>query len=279
MLKKLSPTFTFTLLTPIWKTITDATATRLFLELRNSEQHRVEFAAVDLTTGTPLWTDSAETTSPPTIDFGLSDSWWVTLHSASLRYLLLQSFTDTHNPEKKSYYVIDIASRQIVWQSEQFQVVELSDNDLVGYTAEDETHRLTRLTLPEGLETENIAEQKNPEEKNKSVVQPFFYTENQPYFATVANFVESLQLGRPARGCEYLEYGNYICIAYYVPDKTAEKDGLANYLLILDRHGKVLLHECLEKSVLQPGLGTFFVAQHQLIVVQHQLQLVGYALS
>jgi len=277
--KKLSSTFTFTFPDPIWKTVIDAAATRLFLELRNSEQHRVGFAGIDLTIGALLWTDEAKTAASPTVDFGLADTWWTTLHSASQHYLLLQSFTDTHNPEKKSYYIIDIASRQMVWQSDQFQVVEVTDDGLVGYAAGDETRRLTRLTLPEGLATENIAEQKKPEGKNKSVVQPFFYTENQPYFSTVANFVESLQLGCPVSGCEYLEYGNYVVIAYYVPDKTAEKNGLANYLLILDRHGKVLLHECLEKSVPQPGLGTFFVAQHQLIVVQHQRQLVGYALS
>jgi hypothetical protein len=277
--KKLNPTFRFAFPAPIWKTITDATANHLFLELRDSERHHVGFAGIDLTTGTLLWTDAAKTTSSPAVDFGLADTWWVTLHSASRYYLLLQSFTDTHNPEKKSYYAIDIASRQMVWQSEQFQVVELGDDTLVGYMANDEARRLTRITLPEGMKTENLAEQKKLEGKNKSVVQPFFYTENQPYFSTVAKFVESLQLGCPVSGCEYLEHSNYIVIAYYVPDKTAEKDGLANYLLILDRHGKVLLHECLEKSVPQPGLGTFFVAQHQLIVVQHQRQLVSYALS
>ncbi|MGD1890032.1 MAG: DUF4905 domain-containing protein [Cyclobacteriaceae bacterium] len=278
MPKKLIPTFTFTFPSPIWKTVTDTAAFRLFLELRDSAQHQVGFAGIDLTTGKLLWTDNAQATSSPAIDLGLTDSWWVTLHSASQRYLLLQSFTDTHNPEKKSYYIIDIASRQMIWQSEQFQVTELIDDGLIGHASDDETRRLTTIKLPDGSATENFAGQKKSEGRKKCVVQPFFYTENQPYFSTVAGFVESLQLGRPVSGCEYLEHSNYIVISYYLPDKTTEKNGLANYLLIIDRHGKVLLHECLEKSVPQPGLGTFFVAQRQLIVVQHQCQLVGYAL-
>lgn len=251
----------------------DSSATRIFLELRDSDHHNVRFAAVDLTTGTLLWQ------KPNEVELDLEDSWWVTLHSASSRYLLLQSFTDTHNPEKKSYYVIEIATQQIVWQSDQFQIVEIADKYLLGYAADDKTRTLIQITLPEGNIQENSTMQKSDEIKNKSTSQPFFYSENQPYFATVANFIESLGLSRPVGGCEYLEYDGGIGITYYVADKTAERNGLANYLLILDKRGVILLNECLERSVPQVGLDTFFIAQNQLIVVQHQLQLVSYALS
>nr|WKN38540.1 DUF4905 domain-containing protein [Tunicatimonas sp. TK19036] len=264
MLKKLTPSFSLTFDTPIWKIEASSSANRLFLELRDADQHQVRFAAIDLLSGQLLWSD-----------FTLPEPWWVTLASASDDYLLLQSFTDTHNPEKKTYFAIDANTRKLLWQSSNFQIIRLEKSQLIGYNTEDESRTLMQIELPGGG-MEKYPAQKMPDRKNKDFLQPFFYSENQPYFTTVANFVESLELPRPVGSCEYLEYGAYICIAYYVANEDSE---LANYLLIIDQDGTILLHECLEVSVPNVGLGTFFIAQDQLIVVQHKLQLVSYALS
>ncbi len=235
MLKKLLPAFSLTFQGSIWKTIVDDEGKRLFLELRSAERQSVCFAAVDLLSGQLLWENFM---------LAIAEG-WPTLHSANSQHLILQVFTDTHNPEKKSYYAVEISTQQVV----QFPVESVAINEV---------------------------DQKNVSQQNNGFLQPFFYSEDQAYFATVASFVESLGLARPVGGCEYAEHGNYICIDYYLPVKPS---GLANYLLILDQQGTILLHQCLEASVPQVGLGIFFVVQNQLIVVQHQCQLVSYALS
>ncbi|WKN45739.1 DUF4905 domain-containing protein [Tunicatimonas pelagia] len=239
MLKKLTPNFSFTFKAPVWKTIVDDEGKHLFLELRSAEGQSTYFAALDLSSGQLLWED-----------FTLSVAeGWPTLYRANDQYLVFQVFTDTHNPEKKAYYAVEISTQQLIQPQTQPSVRNLINGE---------------------------TNQKNTDRQNNGLVQPFFYAEDQPYFATVASFVGSLGLGQPVKGCEYADYGNYIGIAYYLP---AESSGLANYLLILDQQGTILLHECLEASVPQVGLGTFFIAQNQLIVVQHQRQLVSYALS
>ncbi len=235
MLKKLTPAFSFTFKAPVWKTIVDDEGKRLFLELRHSESQSVRFAALDLSSGHLLWEDFVLAAAEG----------WPTLHSADDQHLILQVFTDTHNPEKKSYYAVEISNQQVVQSP------------------------VEKATISE-------ANQKNVNQQNNDFLQPFFYSEDQPYFATVASFVESLGLARPVGGCEYAERGNYICIDYYLPVKPS---GLANYLLILDQQGTILLHKCLEASVPQVGLGIFFIVENQLIVIQHQCQLVSYALS
>ncbi|MEO0331662.1 MAG: DUF4905 domain-containing protein [Bacteroidota bacterium] len=237
MPKKLRSAFSFSFQASVWKTVVDAAGTRLFLELRRAEDKQPYFAAVDLTSGELLWKDFTLTTP----------SGWVTLHGANDKYLVLQAFTDTHNPEKKSYYLVEIATQEVT-QSADYSSIASSQVDT----------------------------EKSAEKQNNGIWQPFFYAEDQLYFTTVANFTTSLGLDKPVGGCEYLEYRNYIGIAYYVP--TEHKGELANYLLIIDQAGEILLHPCLEKSVPQPGLGTFFVVQNQLIVVENKTRLVSYVL-
>lgn len=263
MPKKLTPAFSAEFDAPIWKSAVSSSASRLYLELRDARQHRVQFAALELPSGRLLWTSLT-----------LDEPWWVTLALAGERYLLLQSFTDTNDPSKKKYYAIDTATRQLVWQSDQFQILNLANNWLLGYREQELTRDYVQIQLPTGEISEGDYSQKKPERENKDFYQPFFYSENQPYFTTVADFVESLELGRPVGGCEYLEYRSYVCIAYYVPKSTE----LANYLLVIDQNGSILLHQCLETSVPKPTLGTFFISRDQLIVVQHKLQLASYAI-
>ena len=242
MPKKLTPIYVFTFPAPVWKTIVDEKGTCLFLELRDAKSQTVRFAALNLSSGELLWDD---------FTLAISEG-WPTLHCANDQYLIFQVFTDTHNPEKKAYYAIEISTQQLIQPKTQPSIRNLIDRQ---------------------------NNQKNTNRQNNGFLQPFFYSEDQPYFATVASFIESLGLTRPVGGCEYAEHDNFICIAYYVPGKPAKSSGLANYLLILDQQGGILLHECLEASVPQIGLGIFFIAKNQLIVVQHQRQLVSYALS
>ena len=237
MPKKLRSAFSVSFQASVWITVIDAAGTRLFLELRRTEDKQPHFAAVDLTSGQLLWKDFTLATP----------NGWITLHSADDQYLVFQAFTDTHNPEKKSYYLVEIATQKVI-QSSNYSSVASGEAD----------------------------KQKSVKKQNNGMRQPFFYAEDQLYFTTVANFIISLGLDKPVGGCEYLECENYIGIAYYV--STKQKGELANYLLIVNQVGEILLHMYLEKSVPQPGLGTFFVVQNQLIVVENKTRLVSYEL-
>jgi hypothetical protein len=89
----------------------------------------------------------------------------------------------------------------------------------------------------------------------------------------VKTFLEQKLNLSPVGAFEYLEFDSRIFVSYYVMET-----GLANYLLIMDNDGEVLLHEKLAEQLKGIGMETFFVLSGCVFFVKNREDLVSYFL-
>jgi hypothetical protein len=266
--KKLIPAFSISFSAKIWNMLTDHEAHHLYLELRDEEAHQVSFAAYQMAGKEMLWQH---------LEF--EESWWIGMSVADQDTLILHTFEDSENPEKKSFFALDVNSQQVIWESESLQVMDIKDQKIYGYEKEKNNTLYKCFSLHNNTEKklskeEALTELQKFSVENKYIRHPFHYTENDTYFETVRKFVlEYLNL-QAIRGCEYLEYQQLIYISYYIQ----ENKSLANYLLVIDEEGTLQLHEKLDDQLSQIGLGTFMIIRNQLIFIKRKRELVSYAI-
>ncbi|WPP48504.1 DUF4905 domain-containing protein [Catalinimonas niigatensis] len=252
----------------IWNLLTDHDAHYLYIELRDEEAHQVSFAAYRISEKKMTWQ-------------GLSfeENWWIGMCAADQDVLVLHTFEDTDNPEKKSYFAIHADTCQIIWESETLQVLDIKNGYIYGYERQqDETVykcQAVKDYSEKWLSKEDaLAELQNISIENKYIHQPFHYTEDEAYFETVRKFVLEYLNQRPIKGCEYLAHQQLIFVSYYIEEDKA----LANYLLVIDQEGTLQLHEKLDDQLSQIGWGTFMIVRDQLMFIKRKRELVSYAM-
>ncbi len=264
-MKKLTHRTIYTFEGNIWNMLTDPEARYLFLEIRHEKQHQVRFAALDLEHEKLLWKDLT-----------FQEPWWVSMSATDGSTLVLHEYQDSQNPERKQYFAIDVATRQTIWQSDTFQVRQVRQGWLLGYDLQGEERRYKLLAVKDDTEKPLPAGEAAHlwTAENKKIQYPLHYTETQPYFDLIRQFVLRYTDTQPVGGCEYLEYRDIILISYYIRQAKA----LANYLLMTNKAGDLLLQERLAHHLTHQGWGTFFIAHEKLIIVQEKSQLISYAL-
>ncbi len=267
MPKKLKSAFSFSSTVKIWKLLTDHEAHYLYLELRDEEAHQVSFAAYDLQARELLWDD-----------LHFEEDWWVSLSVAEGQLLVLHTYEDSDNPEVKSFFAIHNDTKKVVWQDQRLQVLNVYQGKLYGFIKEDTATSYKSISLETNdqhnlsdEETARVLERASAE--NKYIRHPFHYVEEDAYFGTVSRFVQHYLNQQIKVGCEYLDENGLIFISYYMEEDKA----LANYLLVLDKEGELLLHEKLDDQLVHIGLGTFMLARNQLIYVKQKRELLSYA--
>jgi len=265
--KKLNPVFSFSSPAKIWNLLTDREAHYLYLELRDEEAHQVSFTAYDLQVGELLWDD-----------LHFEEDWWIGLSAAEGKLLVLHTYEDNDNPEIKSFFAVRNDTQKIVWQDQRLQVLDVYQGKLYGFIREDTATSYKSISL-ETNEQQNLSDReiadvlKRASPENKYIRHPFHYTAEDTYFGTVSRFVQHYLNQQIKAGCEYLDENGLIFISYYLEENKA----LANYLLVLDKEGELLLHEKLDDQLANIGLGTFMLARDQLIFIKQKRKLLSYA--
>lgn len=268
MPKKLTHAFSVSFSAKIWNLLTDHEAHYLYLELRDEEAHQVSFAAYRLVEKKLIWQN-----------LSFDENWWVGMSAADQDVLLLHTFEDTDNPDKKAYFAIHSGNCQTIWKSKHLQVLGIRNQQIYGYENKDDDIFYKCYSIQDNkektLSTEDaLAELQKVSVENKYIRQPFHYTEDEAYFETVRKFVLEYLNQQPLRGCEYLEYQQLIFISYYIQENKA----LANYLLVVDEEGTLQLHEKMDDQLSHIGWGTFMIIRDQLIFIKRKRELVSYAL-
>ncbi|MDF9800099.1 hypothetical protein OKW21_005362 [Catalinimonas alkaloidigena] len=268
MPKKLISVFSISFSAKIWNLLTDHDAHYLYLELRDEEAHQVSFAAYQLTKKEMVWQD-----------LRFKESWWIGMSVADQDILVLHTFENSDNPDEKSFLAFDVNTQQIIWESENLQVIDVKNRKIYGYEKVEGDTVYKCISLEDEAEKEISKEEafaalQNFSVENKYIRHPFHYTEEDAYFETVRKFVlEYLNL-QPIKGCEYLEHQQFIYISYYIQENKA----LANYLLVIDKEGTLQLHEKMDDQLSQLGLGTFMIIRNQLMFIKRKRELVSYAI-
>lgn len=242
----------------IWNTLADGNQPRLFLEVRDVQEKKVSFSALNLQNYEWLWKDLA-----------LEEPWWVSLAAVSAEVLLFTVYTDTNNPDKKSLLAWDVSANKMSWWYNGFAFSGANNRFVKGIDTkfgakETVLDVISGKVVPQG-------DFHLDDSQNFPVIRPFQYEEGTAYFDTVTDFLRSRLGFTPLITIDYLEFKQLILVSVFVKEKD-----LANYLYVFDSGGGMLFEEKLGENLKGVGLDTFFIYSDHLIFVKNKNELITY---
>lgn len=245
----------------IWSLHTAPEKDLLFIEIRDEVNFQVTFAALQIKTNQFLWNG-----------LELKESWWVSLQAAKEDTVLFQSYVSKGNPDHKNLIAFDIFTKTVRWEVEEFSFYDWNDTTIFGYRTKDDIQPAI-IDGRTGVVTEMRWEVQSTGKDVKST-SPVQFLEGTTHFESVKSFIGHKTQLSIVMGVEYLEWDNWIMVSAY-----ADQEGsLANYLLVFDKAGTMLLREKLGEKLQGLGTDTFFVLSGCLFFVKNKSELVAYKL-
>jgi hypothetical protein len=242
----------------IWNTLADGYNNRLFLEVRDIQEKKVSFSALNLQNNQWLWKDVS-----------LEEPWWISLTAIAGDILLLTLYTDTNNPDKKSLIAYDVLKNQMIWWKNGFSLSAANMRYLKGVDSKFAAKEII-LDLFNGQPLHEV-DFDLAVSQNFPVIRPFQYEQGTGNFDTVRDFLHSTLGIMPVVTIEYLEFEGLIIASVFVKEHD-----LANYLYVFASSGKLLLKEKLGEDLKGVGLDTFFIFSGHLIFVKNKHELISY---
>lgn len=244
----------------VWNTLAVEAENLLFIEVRDNVNFKVTFSLLDYARNEFCWKDVS-----------LPESWWMSMTAAHQDVLLLTRYLNKGNPDRKSLIAFDVTTKTVRWEVEEFSFSDLNETHVLGYHTKDEFVEAT-VELATGRifeQTWQPLERQNPPERER----PVFYAEGTPHFETVKKFVATTDF-TIIKGVEYLEWADWIVVSMYVD----EAGNLANYLLVFNGTGELVLNVKLGEKLAGLGTDTFFILSGCLFLVKNKTELVAYRL-
>jgi hypothetical protein len=251
-------TFSYRFQGVVWNTLADPKNDRLFLEVRNVQEKKVSFSALNLRNNQWLWQDVA-----------FEEPWWVSLAGVGGEILLFTVYTDTNNPDKKSLIAYDVLKNRVAWWYNGFSLSSVNALYVKGVDLKFPAKE-TILDLSTGQPIPDI-DFDLADSQNFPVIRPFQYEEGTAHFNTVKDFLQSRLGIIPVASIEYLEFESLIIVSVFLNEQ-----GLANYLYAFDTSGQMLVKEMLGEGLKGVGLDTFFIFSGHLIFVKNKNELISY---
>ena len=113
-----------------------------------------------------------------------------------------------------------------------------------------------------------------PETQN-DLLRPALYPATNEHYQLILDFIKDrTKEDANAAGIEFLDWNENVCVSYYVG-----KPKMANYLLVVDKEKKNLLHECIDNNLEGIGQDTFTIANNKLIFVKGKKELNIYQIN
>lgn len=245
----------------IWNMVVHATDMLIILEVRDEQAFQTTLAAVHARTGEVRWSGVQ-----------LSEPWWISLLEARNGVVLVQEYLTRGNPDHKALVALDTTNHRIRWRVNEFSFHHWQEGTILGYaTEQDPVQAVIHVATGECV----IQAWEHTISHPPSVIhKPVLYAQGIPYFTTVSRFLRQALTVTAVGAIEYMERAHSVCISYYVE----QAHGLANYLLVTDREGRVMLHDVLGTGLKGLGTDTFFNLSDCLIFVKNKKELVSYRL-
>lgn len=242
----------------IWKTLADPVGKKLYIETRNKENKTVSFSMFDLQKKKWAWRNVT-----------FDEPWWISLGAVSGNVLLFTLYTDKDNPDKKSILAFDVAEQKMMWWKHHFVLAFVSEKTLTGVETKFGSKEML-LDLQTGeIIPSHTAVLEPPQ--NFMIIRPFQYHEGTDHFETVRAFIEKKCDFSPVLSVEYCEHHSLIFISAF-----AGTTDLANYLIVFNSEGELVLKETLGDRLKGIASDTFFILQGFLIFVKNKSELVSY---
>lgn len=242
----------------IWNTLADGEHHRLYLEVRDPATRKVAFSALNLRNNQWLWKDLA-----------FDEPWWISLRAVSGDILLLNVYTDTNNPDKKSLIAYHVLDKKIIWWQNDFSCTAVNALYVRGLDQKF-SGKETLLDVFTGKPVAAV-DFDLAGAQNFPVIRPFQYEEGSAHFDTVRQFLQTRMGIAPVATIDYLEYDQLIILSVFL-----KNEGLANYLYGFDADGKLLIEEKLGEKLKGVGMDTFFIFLQHLIFVKNKNELRTY---
>ncbi len=241
----------------VWNFLCHPDEATIFIETRDESTATVTFSAINLRDNNFLFKEIA-----------ITEDWWCSMVATSGDVLLIHLFTQGRNPDPSAVLAFDFKRKKILWKSEEARF-ESSDHRYVNIW---KAGQLLTLDLNTGDEKKSAFELDDLDAK---VVYPLVYSVDNQYYPTLAAFIKSRKKHEPESHIEYLELPNHLMISYY----TKDTEGLAGYLMLLNKNGEEQLFETLGRNFVALGWNAFFVYQAHVVFVKNKVELNIYRIS
>lgn len=253
----------------IWKIRLDEKEKILILELRNPEKHKVDFTAVDLLSKKMLWKD-----------IRADESWWLGVESARNGVTLLHGYKDPELPDHKGIAAVNSRTGKLIWKNDQLSFNGYAGSDIIAsennHASDVENYFLLEENsgkVKEKLSASDFLKKLSGvfREKQKSeIVNGLHFSEEHEYFKKIEAFVAGLKNHQAKSAADYLEYGKFVIISYYI----YENNKLSNFLLVTNEEAEEIFFGKIAEDLPGAGMDTFFLFGDQLIFIKDKTILV-----
>lgn len=194
---------------------------------------------------------------------GIKNNRNLVLKAISGRYIILNEYHDGQNPDKATVIVFDFEQKTIVWEKENFVVLEVASESIRAPHPHFE-NRSSYWDIQSGTIMEEP--EKTMPATNKPEYFPLFYPDTSEHFVWFVKHIVEATDHQAVVCCEYLELTSTIVISYYFQDD----EGLTNNLLILNLDGTTRELINLGKNLKGIGKDTFFAIGNKLIFISNK---------
>ncbi|WP_428331235.1 DUF4905 domain-containing protein [Mucilaginibacter sp.] len=238
----------------IWRMEIDELSEILFVEIRNNEEKKVQFAALDLNTGLTLLKN-----------LDTPERWLTGIEAAHNGVLLLHYYQSETGPTHKGLMAVDAMTTETLWSNYSYSFDHLSVNGPVLYDARVQPRKLFLADIKTGATTRIYEPSVYMDMKNSVIVPAVITEELLPYGL--------LSIHPYGNMIHYLEYNNFRIVSLH-----ALKAGqLFQAIYIFDGVNRVyedLLNTDIQK--MQPE--AFILHKNRLIYIKNTTELKVLAL-
>ncbi|WP_184542202.1 DUF4905 domain-containing protein [Mucilaginibacter sp. FT3.2] len=236
---------------PIWRMEIDEPGHIIFLEIRNSQDKKVSFTAVDLTNGNINFEDIAT-----------PERWLTGIEAAYDGMLLVHNYQSESGPAHKGLIAIDGISGQTLWSNYTLGFDHLSVNGPVVYNVQIQPRKLVLAAIKTGLTLRAYQPVIDTEADNNIVAAQLLPVE----------FLEHLPLPVVpyANTVHYIEYNNFRIVSLH----TFLDEQLEQHLYILNHEGAVVYHDLLQCNIQKLQPEAFVVHKNKLIYLKNRSELI-----
>ncbi len=235
---------------PIWRMEIDNTSSTLFVELRNSEDKKVAFGAVNLLSGEVYFKD---VTTP--------ERWLTGIEATYDGVLLVHNYQSANGPVHKGLIAFD-TSGQTLWSNYTLAFDHLSVNGPIVYNAQVQPPKLFLADIKTG-------ELVRPH-------QPVIDTPLHNHIAVPQMLPAALLADLPlpakpyANTLHYLEHNSYRIVSLH----TFFQEKIKQHLYIINSEGVTVYHDLLNSNIQKLQPEAFVVHKNSLIYLKERSALI-----
>ncbi|MGN8069494.1 DUF4905 domain-containing protein [Mucilaginibacter sp. 22184] len=236
---------------PIWRMEIDVISSTLFVELRNSEDKKVAFGAINLLSGDVYFKDI---TTP--------ERWLTGIETAYDGTLLVHNYQSEKGPVHKGLIAIDGTSGETLWSNYTLAFDHLCVNGPIVYNAQVQPPKLFLADIKTGgllrthqpaidtpLHNDIVVPQMLPASLLKELPLPA-----EPYLNSL----------------HYLEHNSYRIVSLH----TFFQEKIKQHLYIIDSEGVIVYHDLLNSNIQKLQPEAFVVHKNNLIYLKERSALI-----